>query len=202
MSSFELKPQGQLTMDSTVDDIVFTCARDEIPVLLKGRVDLCVWQTTYDKVLEIYATAFEAAEPARQQMKKAMFCPCLLVCLVFRMREMMQATRITQEAWAQLVQEQAGIYRKYGVHVTLAKELYSAGVGSDRHMRNETVGLKFDIAADTTASSSASPPSASTTSGNGDMTSKLSDLANLHRQGALTDEEYAQAKQRVLSGNN
>jgi hypothetical protein len=34
----------------------------------------------------------------------------------------------------------------------------------------------------------------------GDLTSRLASLADLHERGALTDEEYASAKARVLAG--
>jgi len=44
------------------------------------------------------------------------------------------------------------------------------------------------------------PPEAGTSTGGTDLTSRLQTLAQLHASGALTDDEYATAKARVLAG--
>ena len=50
-----------------------------------------------------------------------------------------------QQDLARLAQAQSAIYRKYGIQVTVAQELASHGVGSDRHMSNQSCGLRFDV---------------------------------------------------------
>ena len=46
----------------------------------------------------------------------------------------------------------------------------------------------------------AAPPPASAPAGGSDLTSQLQQLAQLHNAGVLSDEEFAQAKQKLLAG--
>jgi hypothetical protein len=48
----------------------------------------------------------------------------------------------------------------------------------------------------------AAPAAAFTTAGGADIASQLASLADLHARGALTDEEYASAKSRVLGSES
>jgi len=44
------------------------------------------------------------------------------------------------------------------------------------------------------------PPAAAPSTAGSDTVSRLQELASLHNSGVLTDEEFAAAKQKVLSG--
>ena len=46
------------------------------------------------------------------------------------------------------------------------------------------------------------PAAAASTAGGSDIASQLTSLADLHARGALTDEEYASAKSRVLGAGS
>ncbi|HTP02636.1 MAG TPA: SHOCT domain-containing protein [Anaerolineales bacterium] len=46
----------------------------------------------------------------------------------------------------------------------------------------------------------APPPPAAAAPAQDDLTAKLQNLANLHAQGVLTDEEFAAAKKKLLEG--
>ncbi len=46
----------------------------------------------------------------------------------------------------------------------------------------------------------APPPPPAPAPAQDDLTAKLQNLANLHNQGVLTDEEFAAAKQKLLAG--
>jgi hypothetical protein len=48
-----------------------------------------------------------------------------------------------------------------------------------------------------TAAPAAAPPAAAPEAG-GDVTARLAELGKLHDQGVLTDEEFAQAKAKLL----
>ncbi|CAB9502220.1 expressed unknown protein [Seminavis robusta] len=209
MSSFDLKPQSHIGITTVPENIVMTVPRNHVPVLLEGRVPLHVWMDTYDKVLERYLEITGAISPA-------MLIPCFVCCFF---PKLVSIARDSQNAWLRLVKEQAEVYRKYGIQVTLAKELSSFGAGSDRDMQNATVGLHFDIGRApamqeptratmpvVTAIPVASrankghlpstfiPPSQQV-----DITSQLTQLAGLHKDGAITDAEYQQAKRQLLN---
>jgi len=55
-------------------------------------------------------------------------------------------------------------------------------------------------AAPTPQPAATAAPSAAPSSTRSDTVSRLQELANLHTSGVLTDEEFAAAKQKVLSG--
>jgi len=73
-------------------------------------------------------------------------------------------------------------------------------------MQNQAIAdLQDQVTAQETASYSPPPPQqpAQTTvpaNTGSDTVSRLQELANLHATGVLTDEEFAAAKQKVLSG--
>ena len=46
----------------------------------------------------------------------------------------------------------------------------------------------------------AAPPPAAAPAGGSDLTSQLQQLSQLHNAGVLSDEEFAQAKQKLLAG--
>ena len=116
--------------------------------------------------------------------------------------------------WLDIVQKQQDIYQRYGIQVTLAKELHNSG--SD--MNYVTVGLRFNIGPipgnnnalfvptnnisgypsnPTSYNNNATsilPPSNS----NEGLISKLEKLDELHRKGAISDDEYSKAKMKIL----
>lgn len=69
--------------------------------------------------------------------------------------------------------------------VYLAKELVAMRGGSHRHLDNHVVGLKFDLGG---ASASAGDNAAS----------RLVQFNKLNKTGALTQEDFTKAKQRML----
>lgn len=192
MSSFELKPQEHVGIGTNVDTLAWTVPREAVPVLLEGRISLSTWQDTFDKVVERYRFIFQSFSPW-------MLIPCFICC---SMPKMMSITQESKRAWLALVEEQARVYRPAGVQVTLAKELYSMGTGSSRNMRNETVGLRFEIRPNVNANHSTGGNvrlAEGKSTMNNDLTAQLTQLATLHENGALTDEEYSRAKSQLLS---
>lgn len=188
MSSFELKPQQHVNIAITnLDSLTWTVPREEVPVLLEGRISLSTWQDTFDKVVERYRFI-------QQAFQSWMLIPCFVCC------SMPKIIRISQEnnrAWLSLVEEQAQVYRPAGIQVTLAKELSTMGAGSNRNMKHETVGLRFEIRLNGNAHHPTDGRNAGLT--NIDLTTQLTQLATLYENGALTDEEYSLAKSKLLN---
>jgi len=197
MPSFELKPQVRIWMGTRVDDISWTVGRDRVPILLEGRgVSLSVWQKTFDEVWGQYDYILGS-------IKWWFVVPCCICC---SMPYMMRIAQETREEWKRIVSQQEQIYRAFGVQVTLALEMQ--GLSSSREV--EPVGLRFDIATVTIAQPAALPPtaygapayeasSAAGTAAVDDIVSKLERLKQLHATGALSDSEYASAKNKLLS---
>ena len=116
--------------------------------------------------------------------------------------------------WMNLVQSEQKYYSTIGIQVSLAREVSSSGIGSDRHMRNDIVGLKFDIGADPLAPQQhkvaggasggdghvdmAVPIAVVSSDASDDIVSKLERLDQLFRKGALSHEEYETAKAKIL----
>ena len=70
-------------------------------------------------------------------------------------------------------------------------------------MQDDAIADLQDQVADQQGASYAPPPQpapAAAPSAGSDTVSRLQELANLHTSGVLTDEEFAAAKQKVLSG--
>merc|ERR1712232_969980 len=107
--------------------------------------------------------------------KAWMLIPCFVPCY---MGQTIQIARDHQAAWLHLVQTQAKLYRPLGVHVTLAKELRTCGVGSDRDFTNSTVGLRFEVGPMQTFA--LQQPMSQT-----DVVAKLEKLNELHQTGAI-----------------
>lgn len=188
MSSFELKPQQQLHIGIDVESLTWTVPRDVVPVLLEGRISLSTWQDTFDKVLERYRAVLGA-------FSSWMLIPCFICC---SMPRMIAITQENERAWLTLVQEQAQVYRPAGIQVTLAKEIHTMGAGSSRNVRNETVGLRFEIGPVSNQTNAAANFKGGISTAGNDLANELTQLAKLHKDGALTDEEYSQAKSKLL----
>ena len=112
--------------------------------------------------------------------------------------------------WGELVDREQKQYRHLGIQVTLAKELMTSGAGSHRHLENETVGLKFDIAPGVPTATVVSVggggyltsqlgDGGAAVGGGGDIVSQLEKLNRLHQNGAITSGEYDQAKAKLLA---
>ena len=117
-------------------------------------------------------------------------------------------TREFHTMWAELVDKEQKQYRHLGIHVTLAKELVTSGAGSHRHLENETVGLKFDIAPGVPTATVVSMGGGDLAAqlgggraavGEGDIVLQLEKLNRLHQTGAITSGEYDQAKAKLLA---
>jgi Short C-terminal domain len=160
------------------------------------------WQATYDAIEERYRFVLESVE----KMKPWIFIPCFICCY---MPAMATVSNENLNGWMNLVQSEQ-LYGTVGIQVSLARELYSSGGGSDHHMRNEIVGLKFDIGGDPTIPTPASsgrdgghvvmavPIAVVAQAKEEDVVSNLERLAQLYRNGALTLEEYESAKAKIL----
>lgn len=173
-----------LKMLRSPDDIFWTCPRSELPPLLDGRVSLSQWQSTFDGVMAVYQKNSDGIS----SLTPWIFIPCCVCCI---MRKMVAINSEVETMWGELVTREQKQYRSLGIQVTLARELISSGAGSHRHLENETVGLKFDIA-------SGAAPGAAVSAGGGDMVSQLEKLNQLYQTGAITRLEYDQAKAKLL----
>ena len=96
-----------------------------------------------------------------------------------------RANQEIHQAWGDLLQSVAPSYQQSGVHVTLARDFVGVGVGSERYLQKEVVGLHFEVAA-------AAPSHA-------DVASQIAKLSELRDKGALTEKEFQEAKQKVLA---
>mmetsp|Transcript_40475 Transcript_40475/g.47372 ORF Transcript_40475/g.47372 Transcript_40475/m.47372 type:complete len:189 (+) Transcript_40475:43-609(+) len=187
MTSFELKPLTHVGIGTDVDQIAWTCPRDGVPVLLVGRVSASQWAATFDGVKARYDYIFD-------NFDWWMLIPCFLC---FSMPRMIQISRDNQKGWLRLAQEQAEIYRSAGIQVTLAREI--SGGGGDSNVRNEIVGLKFDIAPNNGGAAFVVPQTMSRMDGGDDnFVAKLEKLDQMHAAGSLSDSEYAAAKEKLL----
>jgi hypothetical protein len=209
MSSFELKPMDRLHMGTVVDQIIFTVPRNQVPVLLQGRVSLSTWMATFDAVHEQYERIFSQI-PSGGKMC-LLLIPCLIPCTLMQMFKMADAQREIEQQWLEIALKQQHIYHSAGIQVTIATELKCHGVGSDSRFRKEMVGLRFDIAPNAppatlvpcfevkTASRHVpiSPPRRQQQSEN--LVKELQFLSELHQTGGLTDHEFAQAKAQLLN---
>ena len=168
---------------------------------MEGRVSLSQWQTTFDGVMAVYQKFSEGVE----SLFPWMYIPCCICCVMPKMISIKSEFNIM---WGELVSREQKHYRKLGIQVTLAKELFSSGAGSHRHLENETVGLKFDIAPGVAPGTSLgiAPGVAQATvvsvdggdSGR-DIVSQLEKLNQLYQTGAITNSEYEQAKAKLLA---
>lgn len=157
MSYLELKAQATPNymagdVDKIMRDLLMTHPRNQVPLVLQqAGVPLSVWSETYDEVEHWYYLQIEYASSLFKDRKTSLpfLFPCLLPCMfpsmISKGRNMGQKVQDLEVILARLAQEQGSIYRQYGIQVTVAKELRSRGVGSDRHMRNESCGLRFDV---------------------------------------------------------
>jgi len=231
--SIELKPQMYNGYYKSVDEIVWTHDRSSVPQVLSSYgVTHSMWIRTFDAIKGIYEEQIAAATKVRSQMCLFLI-PCVAPCMI---GNHIKIARSIQDGWLNLVKTQAEIYRPLGITVTLAKELATRGVGSDRHMSNETVGLRFEVSSTaagggvaTTSPVLASPAShysnnnyygtsntasqystsnsnpymtTTTSDGNGseDLVTRLNKLNQLHKSGAITDDEYTKAKSKIING--
>merc|ERR1712151_392707 len=158
-----------------------------------------MWERTHDALRGVYDEMHTIAAEQRKDM--ALFLiPCIAPCM---MGKIAQKARILNDSWATLVKSQADAYRPLGVTVTLAKELSSRGVGSDRHMTMSTVGLRFEV-----ASAPQRPPqfaaqstycAAPTATGGDEAVERLRKLNALYETGAISRDEYDRVKTRILN---
>mmetsp|Transcript_59226 Transcript_59226/g.176014 ORF Transcript_59226/g.176014 Transcript_59226/m.176014 type:complete len:193 (-) Transcript_59226:29-607(-) len=190
---FELKPQIQINiLTKSVDEIVWTHPRSPVPPVLAGRISKATWARTFDAVRGQYDEYLSAIKGIRP----IIFIPCLVPC---SMPKMMKISQDWQDNWLALVQSQAEIYTPLGVQVTLAKELHCMGSGSSRNIRNEIVGLSFELGPEVQAQQHIYAPSGQIRPGD-DLVSKLSKLNELHKAGAISGKEYEVAKAKILTG--
>jgi len=205
MSSFELKPQAAINPFSKkygIEALLFTYPRNEVPPQLSARgISLSTWMKTYDGVASIYEMSLEAVNGTNMRL---MFIPCIMPCMVcYSMPKMIKASSNIHNAWLELVQSQAEIYRRHGINVTLAKEYRSRtiGTGSDRRfdMDLETVGLRFEMSNDAPNQQPFRPVQAAAVAKE-DIFARLEKVDGLYRNGALSYEEYTQLKSRIING--
>jgi len=235
MPSFELKPMGS-TNDKTVDmgavflrggaamakavpgidDIVWTCPRQPLPLQFEGRVPEDLWVATYDSLRARYDVDLRYQRDALSNATGGLpFIPCCVPCIVYRsigrMGQMQAAAQASEQAWLNLAQTEQAKYAPYNVHVTLATEMrtQSTGAGSHRnfHMRKVNVGLKFEAAdfpmptsvvTGAVVTAVGPPPAMQQMDRAVDITAELERLARLYQAGALSDEEFRVAKARLL----
>jgi hypothetical protein len=190
--SFELKPQTGIGFGMNVEDIVWTQPRSPLPPLLADRVSLSQWQGTWDAVQKQYDKIYDGMRP----LFPWIYIPCCVCCT---MSKMIKLKREVQESWVNLVLSEQEKYRSVGVQVTLARELYSYGAGSSRHMENEMVGLRFEIAPNPGGSSSYEISNTPNKKDSSDLVAQLEKLNALHKAGALSYDEYEKAKAKLLS---
>uniref|UniRef100_A0A7R9WKN4 SHOCT domain-containing protein n=1 Tax=Pseudictyota dubia TaxID=2749911 RepID=A0A7R9WKN4_9STRA len=194
--SIELRPQMQ-SLSMSTDDIIWTHERSIVPAMLANRgVGHATWERTFDALKGIYDEQYTMARDFRKKMGLFLFIPCYGLC---SMNKHIQAAQTIHAHWADLVRSQAETYRPYGIQVTLAKELVSSGFGSDRHMRNETVGLRFEVA-DENGGGNHYGTSLPTNSGGNDAVSKISKLNDLYKTGAISSDEYNRLKGQIING--
>lgn len=134
MPSFEHKPQAHIHACSTLQDIIWTHPRSSVPPLLVGRISLQRWQKTFDAVEERYRYVLDSFG----KMKPWIFIPCFICCTL---PAMATVSSEAHNGWMNLLQNEQQYYSTIGIQVSLAREIYSSGAGSDRNFKNEIVGL-------------------------------------------------------------
>merc|ERR1712176_585224 len=117
--------------------------------------------------------------------------PCFMPCMMKNFmkqanRNFMQQAKAIQDIWSGLVRTQADIYRPLGVNVSLAQELISSG----DHLRTAPVGLRFEIV---------HQADATTPSTQQDIVSRLKDLHELYKSGAISSAEYKRVKASIIN---
>ena len=187
-AGFELKPQMRMSiMNLNVEDIVWTQSRDNVPPMLNGRVSLSQWQATFDALEAICRKMCDGVK----SLMPWVFIPCCVCCVI---PKMVSIQREVHADYFTLVQAEQKKYHSAGIQVTLARELQSAGVGSNLYLNDEVVGLRFIIGQDVAA-----PVTNSMHAPSGDIAKQLETLNELYQTGALTKDEYKKAKSKILS---
>jgi len=154
--SFDLKPVNRVNVMTDVDKLHWTVSRDEVPILLEGRgITLAQWQATFDLTQEPYRYLMDNFGGGKSVL---FMIPCFICCTI---PAMIQARRTYEEMWVELAQQQAKVYRAYGIQVTPIKEFQYISGGDNMTNVPEFVGLRFTLAnAGATATSQVPPNSA------------------------------------------
>jgi len=218
--SFDLKPITNLDIFTDFNTLKWTLSRNEVPIVLEHRgITLAQWQATFDLTEEPYRYVLDNYSGG----KVAFYVlPCFLPVTIPMMMDMRGKY---EDMWVELAQQQAKVYRPYGIQVTPIKELGPTIHirGCNEKQKSEFVGLRFTLAtADpathqnhTTPEAIATPihnrvtivedqnlSSKKTNNNTYAVTSQtsqqLDQLQALRQTGALTDQEYEQARTRVL----
>ena len=121
----------------------------------------------------------------------------------------MKGAMLQQQAWLKLVKDVQEALAPYGVQVTIAQETRTSHSMHDHHGHSThvvNVGLKFDVAAAVTPMgvvptvvAEAAPIQGEMVRDGGGVANELAKLTDLHKSGAITDAEFAEAKAKVLA---
>jgi hypothetical protein len=138
--SFDLKPEIPISiMTKSVDEIIWTVNRSPVPILLAGRINESTWSRTFDMIRGHYDDQISS----NKSLKWALI-PCAVPCV---MAKMISMNKERQDAWLEILRSQKQIYQKFGVQVTLAKEISYNDSGSGSSSSSMfTVGLTFTVA--------------------------------------------------------
>lgn len=195
--SFELKPLSELGIGASelrnTNDIVWTHERNSVPPLLADRIQLNDWQQTFDGVKAQYELILQHLRTVRQEFSS----PCFLCC---SMNSIMAASAEVGNAWVKLLEREQQRYNDACVQVKFDKEIKTIGVGSNRNIHQEIVGLSFTPTprsghGPSTHATAATKPA---TKGEHDLTQQLNTLHQIYQTGGLTEEEYTAAKAKIL----
>eukprot|EP00546_Thalassionema_frauenfeldii_P011207 CAMPEP_0178913378 /NCGR_PEP_ID=MMETSP0786-20121207/10806_1 /TAXON_ID=186022 /ORGANISM="Thalassionema frauenfeldii, Strain CCMP 1798" /LENGTH=210 /DNA_ID=CAMNT_0020586107 /DNA_START=986 /DNA_END=1619 /DNA_ORIENTATION=+ len=207
MTSFELKPNmwGHYHNIKSAHDMSWSQQRDHMPPQLTQQgVPLSLWQATYDKVLNVTQNDIDLMMDFKKDFNKIMFFPCLMFCCcpLGRLKLKIEAHNKERiQNWDDLVLSESKKYREYGIQVSFAKEFITRGVGSQRHLSTEIVGLLFQIvlvAPSRTSQATMTFKDNNAADDNGTITERLKKFEQLYKDGLITKDEYNAGRDKVL----
>jgi len=190
----------------SAEEILWTQPRSEVPPLLVDRISLDIWTKTFDAVYNVYSEYLRLFESVKPLICLMFLCPCAGCCIVAKIARLNSEI---QDTWKEVLEEHLKIYRPLGVNVTLARETFISG----RRFQKDIVGLRFEtVPVSNTITSNYTLPIVSaviadpqpttlqqqSNSSADNLIDNLEKLNNLHKNGALTDEEYISAKAKVM----
>jgi hypothetical protein len=138
-------------VSTNTNTVIWNFTKDTVPFVLQGRVSISEWASTYDAFTKLYGTYVSSLYVYRKQIRRCMFIPPLLLCLVpGGLSKRNAEKRKYEEGLVQLLKSEQEKYARYGIKVSLAKEkdlnIQEAGRASNQHSTEPApVGLHFDV---------------------------------------------------------